>query len=75
MHGALTFLNGALHWLMRHKLDSKRVASVDLATEKYNEFPCPPVNPDRNTNLILHLLGGLAISLAKSFVLIVVINF
>ncbi|KAK9945747.1 hypothetical protein M0R45_011246 [Rubus argutus] len=60
LQGALTFLNGALHWLMRHKLDGnmKRLVSLDLATEQYNEFPCPPVNTDRNTNLTLHVLGG-----------------
>ncbi|KAM1229761.1 hypothetical protein ACFX13_040750 [Malus domestica] len=56
---ALEFSNGALCWLMPNRLDMYRfiILTLDLATEKYQEFDTP-VDKDYSTVMELEVLGG-----------------
>ncbi|KAM1171969.1 hypothetical protein ACFX2I_022128 [Malus domestica] len=60
MHNSeIVFLNGALSWLMRGKLDNNRciILTLDLASEKYQEFDTP-VHENGTCVIDLEVLGG-----------------
>ncbi|XP_050133121.1 F-box protein CPR1-like [Malus sylvestris] len=60
MHNSeIVFWNGALSWLMRGKLDNNQciILTLDLASEKYQEFDTP-VHENGTCVIDLEVLGG-----------------